>query len=212
MYLKCTIAKIIRVPIEPSHSWLSLTPRSLAASSGVACKTLSIILLSLIPNKFEIRSFSLLSATSPLSLSTLMFSIRPVRLLSCSYRLKVTRLLGAASAVATGVTVGSEILSRILDVRLPSKIVDMDSCWWLLGAMTDRLEATSLLSAKAFFMLAFSMCLVLCFFLCRSMLCFRVNFRPHTSHVNGRSPVCVLMWRLKSSADQNGRRQKAHFT
>lgn len=51
-----------------------------------------------------------------------------------------------------------------------------------------------------------------CFFLCLNMLCFRVNRRKHKSQANGRSPVCVRMWRRRSSADQKRRIQKAHTT
>lgn len=52
----------------------------------------------------------------------------------------------------------------------------------------------------------------LCFLRCLSIECFRVNFLWQTSHEKGRSPVCVLMWRRRSSADQNRRMQNAHMT
>lgn len=91
------------------HSWLRFTPNSLAASSADACSTLSMKLLSLIPSRFEIKSLSVLSA-SGFAFDGILANF-PVRVVNFSYGLNLINPLGAASPVATGVTVGKEILS-----------------------------------------------------------------------------------------------------
>lgn len=190
------------------HSWLWFTPNNLAASSGDACSTLSMKLLSPIPSRFEIKSLSVLSA-SAFTFCGILASF-PESVVNFSYGLNLINPLGAASLAAIGAAVGKCAAIRSWMRGFPLFVVSSICCCWPCGAMVDGCDGEFSSSPLVPTYIVESM--DSCFFLCRSMLCFRVNLLQQISQENGRSPVCVLMWRRRSSADQNRLIQKAQTT